>query len=61
MTINYLQIALNKNYSPRAKHVDIKAKFIRQIIDMKEVVLEYLCKNEMNLRKLWLLKNRPTD
>ncbi|XP_065368828.1 uncharacterized protein LOC135961258 [Calliphora vicina] len=37
-----LQVALNNNYSPRTKHVDIKAKFIRQKIDEKEVALEYL-------------------
>ena len=42
-----LQVALNNNYSPRTKHVDIKAKFIRQKVDEKEVLLEYLCTKEM--------------
>lgn len=42
-----LQVALNNNYSTRTKHVDIKAKFIRQKIDNNEVVLEYICTNEM--------------
>ncbi|XP_046808389.1 secreted RxLR effector protein 161-like [Lucilia cuprina] len=42
-----LQVALNNNYSPRTKHVDIKAKFIRQKIDEKEVILENLCTDEM--------------
>ena len=41
-----ISVALN-NFSPRTKHVDIKAKFIGQKIDEKEVVLEYLLTNEM--------------
>ena len=29
------------------KHVDIRAKFIRQKINKKEVVLKYLCPDKM--------------
>lgn len=42
-----IQVALNNNYSNRTKHVDIKAKFIRQKIDEEEVTLEYIPTNEM--------------
>lgn len=42
-----LHVAMNNNYSNRTKHVDIKAKFIRQKIDEKEVALEYISTNEM--------------
>ena len=42
-----IQVALNNNYSARTKHVDIKAKFIRQNVDEKKVILEYLSTNEM--------------
>ena len=40
------QDALNNNYSSIPKHVDIRAKSIRQKID-KEVVLKYLCTDKM--------------
>ena len=42
-----IQVATNNNYSQRTKHVDIKAKFICQKIEEKEVVLEYLSTSEM--------------
>ena len=42
-----IQVTLNNDYSPRTKHVDIKAKFIRQKVDNKEVILEYLPTTEM--------------
>ena len=42
-----IQVAFNNNYSPRTKHVDIRAKFIRQKIDKMEVVLKYLCTDKM--------------
>lgn len=42
-----IHVALNSNYSSRTKHVDIKAKFIRQKIDDEEVHLEYLSTSEM--------------
>ena len=41
----HITVALNNNFSPRTKHVDIKAKFVRQM--SKEVVLEYISTNEM--------------
>lgn len=42
-----IQVALNHNYSPRTKHIDIRAKFLRQKIDEKDVVLKYIPTNEM--------------
>ena len=38
-----IQVALNNNYSARTKHVE----FIRQNVDEKTVILEYLSTNEM--------------
>lgn len=42
-----IQDSLNSNYSNRSKHVDIKAKFIKQKIDEKDVTLKYISTNEM--------------
>lgn len=42
-----IQVAVNNNYSSRTKHVDIKTKFIRQKIDTKEVVLQYISTDKM--------------
>lgn len=42
-----IQVATNNKYSSRTKHVDIKAKFIKQKIDNNEISLKYLSTKEM--------------
>jgi len=42
-----IQIALNNSYSPRTKHVDIKAKFVHELIEKRELILHYVSTSEM--------------
>lgn len=42
-----IHIVRNNNFSPRTKHVDIKAKFIREKLQDKPLQLEYISTNEM--------------
>lgn len=42
-----LQVITNNSYSPRTKHIDIKAKFIQDKIEKGEITVQYLPTNEM--------------
>ncbi|XP_049308584.1 uncharacterized protein LOC125777524 [Bactrocera dorsalis] len=42
-----IHIVRNNNFSPRTKHVDIKAKFIREKLRDKSLQLEYISTSEM--------------
>lgn len=42
-----MQLALNNNYSPRTKHIEIKDKFVREKLQDGSINIEYLRTDEM--------------
>lgn len=42
-----LFLAINNSTSPRTKHMDIKAKFVREQLDCGRIKLEYISTNDM--------------
>lgn len=42
-----IQVILNNSYSPRTKHIDIRAKSIREKVEKGNIIIEYKPTNEM--------------
>lgn len=42
-----IQVILNNNFSPRTKHIDIRAKFIREKVESGNITIEYRRTSEM--------------
>lgn len=41
------QFAINNNHSDATKHIDVKTKFLHQMIQFGEIELKYICTDEM--------------